>query len=223
MRLLRVLTVAIGFAAVLSQPGAAQANRQFKDAWFWGLKAGALSYSSQSTDNGGAPLLGAEWLITRTKGGLYLSFDQAFLNTTGGFRDRDPDSSFTALTRLKNLRRYTVAGMVFPIQRGNLHPYGGLGAALNHIGGAALQTGSSNPARYAIALDSIQSKKAAISPIFIGGVQAKYRPMSAFVQVTASPMQQGFFLASPNSNKAFNFSLEFGARYNVGSSIEKVR
>jgi hypothetical protein len=223
MRLLRVLTVAIGFAALLPQSSAAQDGRQFKDAWFWGLKAGALSYSSNSTDNGGAPLVGAEWLITRTRGGLYLSFDQAFLTTTGGFRDRDPDSSYIALTRLKNLRRYTLAAMGFPLQRRNLHPYGGLGLSLNHIGGAALQTGPANPARYAIALDSIQSKKAAISPIFIGGVQVRYRPMSGFVQVTASPMQQGFFLANPNSNKAFNFSLEFGARYNVGSSIERAR
>lgn len=223
MRLLRVLPVALGLAALLSSPSAAQEGRQFKDAWFWGLKAGALSFSSATTDNGGAPLVGAEWLITRSRGGLYLSFDQSFLTTQGGFRDQDPDSSFTRMARLKNLRRFTIAGMVFPLQRRNLHPYGGLGISLNQIGGAALLTGTINSARYAIALDSISSKKAAFSPIFIGGVQARYRPVSVFGQVTASPMQQGFFLANPNSNKSFNFSLEFGARYNVGSSIEKAR
>ena len=223
MRLLRVLAVAIGFAALLSQSSAAQEGRQFKDAWFWGLKAGALSYSSATTDNGGAPLIGAEWLITRSRGGLYLSFDQAFLTTQGGFRDQDPDSSFTRMARLKNLRRFTIAGMVFPMQARNLHPYAGLGLSLNQIGGAALLTGTINQARYAIALDSIASKKASFSPIFIGGVQARYRPMSLFAQFTASPMQQGFFLANPNSNKSFNFSLELGARYNVGSSIERAR
>src|SRR4051812_25248547 len=100
MRLLRTLAVATAFSALLSHASAAQDGRQFKDAWFWGLKTGALSYSSATTDNGGAPLLGAEWLITRTKGGLYLSFDQAFLSTTGAFQDRDPDSTFVRQTSL---------------------------------------------------------------------------------------------------------------------------
>ena len=82
MRLLRALAVATAFTALIAQTSAAQDGRQFKDAWFWGVKAGALSYSSASTDNGGAALVGAEWLITRTQGGLYLSFDQAFFTPT---------------------------------------------------------------------------------------------------------------------------------------------
>ena len=94
MRLLRVLTAAIGLAALLPKPSAAQGGRQFKDAWFWGVKGGGMLYSSASTENSLAPLVGAEWLITRTRGGLYLSFDQAFLTTTGSFQDREPDSTF---------------------------------------------------------------------------------------------------------------------------------
>ena len=54
MRLLRVLAVATGFAAVLSQSSAAQDARQFKDAWFWGVKGGGLLYSSASTTGGSA-------------------------------------------------------------------------------------------------------------------------------------------------------------------------
>src|SRR3954471_7370128 len=114
MRVLRALTVAIGFALVLSQQSSAQGTRQFQDAWFWGLKMGATSYSSATTSNGGAPLLGAEWLITRTNGGLYLSFDQAFITSTGSFTDRDADSVYVRNVGLNNLRRFTVAGMVFP-------------------------------------------------------------------------------------------------------------
>jgi hypothetical protein len=223
MRVLRVLTVAAVFTALVSQTGAAQEGRQFKDAWFWGLKAGALSYSSASTDNGGAPLVGAEWLITRTRGGLYLSFDQAFLSTLGGFQDRDPDSSFVRYTQLKNLRRFTVGGMVFPAQSRNMHPYVGLGLSLNQIGGASLLTGVANSARYAIVQDSIRSKKSAVSPIFIGGLQVRYKPVSVFVQGTASPMQQAFFLYNPNASRPINYSLELGLRYNVGSSIERAR
>ena len=222
MRLLRVLAAATGFAALLAQSSAAQDARQFKDAWFWGVKGGGLLYSSASTKNGGAPLVGAEWLITRSNGGLYLSFDQAFLTTTGGFNDRDPDSIFVRNVTLKNLRRFTMAGMAFPAQTRNLHPYVGAGLAFNQIGGAALLSGATNTARYLIAQDSIQAKKTAFSPIFLAGIQARFKPMSLFVQGTASPTQQAFFLSNSGSAR-FNLSLELGARYNVGTSIDQTR
>ena len=86
MRLLRVLAVASA-TALLAQPSAAQAGRQFKDAWFWGAKGGALVYSSNyNTDNAVAPLAGVDWMITRTYGGLYVSFDQAFFSANAGHR-----------------------------------------------------------------------------------------------------------------------------------------
>ena len=70
MRLLRVLAAASA-AALLAQPSAAQEGRQFKDAWFWGAKGGALVYSSNySTDAAVAPLAGIDWMITRTYGGV---------------------------------------------------------------------------------------------------------------------------------------------------------
>ena len=223
MRFLRVLAVATGFAALLAQSSAAQDARQFKDAWFWGIKGGGLLYSSASTREGGAPLVGAEWLITRSNGGLYLSFDQAFFTTTGGFTDRDPDSSFVRNVTLKNLRRFTMAGMIFPLQSRNLHPYAGLGFALNQIAGATLATGTANTSRLLIAQDSIQARKAAFSPIFITGIQARFKPLSLFVQGTASPAQQSFFLSNANSRRSMNLSIELGARYNVGSSIDRAR
>ena len=89
MRLLRVVAAATACAALLTQPLAAQDGRQFKDAWFWGAKTGTLVYSSASTTSSAAPLFGAEWLITRTNGGLYVSFDQTYLTTQGGFAGRD--------------------------------------------------------------------------------------------------------------------------------------
>ena len=55
MRLLRVLTAAIGLAALLPSLSAAQGGRQFKDAWFWGVKGGGVLYSSASTENSAGP------------------------------------------------------------------------------------------------------------------------------------------------------------------------
>jgi hypothetical protein len=223
MRLLRVLTAAIGLAALLPQLSAAQAGRQFKDAWFWGIKGGSMLYSSASTENSIAPLVGAEWLITRSRGGLYVSYDQAFLSTTGTFLDRDPDSTFVRSVSLSNMRRISIAAMVFPMQSAKYHPYAGLGLSLNQIGGASFQTGFANTTRYQIALDSVQSKKASFTPTLVGGLQMRLTRFSVFGQAIASPMQQNFFLTSANSGQAFSFSLETGIRYNFGSSIDKVR
>ena len=223
MRLLRVLTAAIGLAALLPRPSAAQAGRQFKDAWFWGVKGGGMLYSSASTENSAAPLVGADWLITRTRGGLYMSFDQAFLTTTGSFLDREPDSTFMRNVALENLRRFSIAAMVFPLQSAKIHPYAGLGMVLNQIGSASAQGAFLNSGRYAIALDSVQSKKTSFTPLLIGGVQWRMPGFSAFGQVLASPAQQGFFLHNMNGGSSFNYSLEGGIRYNVGSAIDKIR
>jgi len=223
MRLLRVLTAAIGLAALLPKPSAAQGGRQFKDAWFWGVKGGGLLYSSASTENSAAPLVGADWLITRTRGGLYLSFDQAFLTTTGSFLDREPDSTFQRNVALKNLRRFSIAAMVFPLQSPKLHPYAGFGMVLNQIGSASAQGSFLNSSRYNIALDSVQSKKTSFTPLLVGGVQVRTPQFSFFGQAVASPAQQGFFLYNSNGGTAFNFSLEGGIRYNIGSSIDRVR
>lgn len=223
MRLLRVLAIATGFAALAAQPSAAQDGRQFKDAWFWGVKGGGLVYASASTTAAAAPLVGAEWLITRTRGGLYVAYDQAFLTTNGAFVDRDPDSLFFRDVRLTNLRRVTIAAMVFPMQSNRLHPYAGLGMAFSQIAGARLLTGPTTGPRYAVALDSIQARKAGFSPILLAGTQMRLRPVSVFGQVTASPTQQAFFLSNSGSSRAWNVSLEFGARYNVGSSIDRAR
>ena len=223
MRFLRVLTAAIGLAALLPRPSAAQAGKQFKDAWFWGVKGGGMLYSSASTENSAAPLVGAEWLVTRTRGGLYLSFDQAFLTTTGSFLDRDPDSTFQRNVALKNLRRFSIAAMVFPMQSAKYHPYAGFGMVLNQIGAASAQGAFVNSGRYQIALDSVQSKKTSFTPMLVGGLQMRMAPFSVFGQAVASPAQQRFFLYNTNGGTSFNLSLEGGIRYNIGSSIERIR
>jgi hypothetical protein len=223
MRLLRVLTAAIALAALLPRPGAAQEGRPFKDAWFWGIKGGGQLYSSATTEHSIAPSVGADWLITRSRAGLYLSFDQAFLSTTGQFLDRDTDSSFFRPVELKNVRRFQMAAMVFPMQTPRYHPYFGLGLGLNQIGSANFSGSFTTPARYQVALDSVQSKKTSFSPTFIGGLQVRNPQFSLFGQVVGSPTQQRFFLTAPGNGNSVNFSFEGGIRYNVGSSIDRVR
>lgn len=224
MRLLRVLATAVGLAVLISHTSAAQGARPFKDAWFWGLKTGAVSYSSAATTDGGAPFVGAEWLITRTNGGLYVSFDQAFFSTRGGFVDRDPDSTsaFLRPVRLEDLRRFSMAAMVFPYQTPKWHPYAGLGLQLMNIASAQAMGPFASPIRAQIAADSVSARKSSVSPLMILGTQLRLNPFSVFVQGTATPTQSGFFLYN-TQGPALNYGIELGIRYNVGSSIDRQR
>ena len=154
---------------------------------------------------------------------MYLSFDQAFLTTTGSFLDREPDSTFQRNVALKNMRRFSIAAMVFPMQSATYHPYFGFGMALNQIASASAQGAFLNSGRYTIALDSVQSKKTSFTPMLVGGLQLRMAPFSVFGQAVASPSQQNFFLYNANGGQAFNYSLEGGIRYNIGSSIDRIR
>jgi hypothetical protein len=220
MRLVRILAMATGVAALLAQPSAAQGGRQFKDAWFWGAKTGTLVYSSATTNSSAAPLFGGEWLITRTNGGLYISLDQSYLTTQGGFAGRDlTGQSITNYVDVGNLRRVTAAMMVFPMQRPNIHPYAGLGVAFYQLGHVNLASGSPSPSQ----ADSIQARKTTTSPIVIVGTQIRLLPASVFIQGFASPTQKNFFLSNEQESRTFQFGFEFGLRYNVGGSIDRGR
>ena len=223
MRLLRVVTAAIGLAALLPRPSAAQEGRPFKDAWFWGIKGGGMLYSSASTEHSIAPTVGAEWLITRSRAGLYVSFDQAFLSTQGSSSIAIRDSTFYRSVALNDMRRFQMAAMVFPYQTAKYHPYVGIGLGLNQIASANFTGSFATPARYQVALDSVQSKKTSFSPTLIGGVQVRLERFSVFGQAVGSPTQQSFFLNSNGYGNSFNFGLEGGVRYNFGSSIDRVR
>src|SRR4051812_47904040 len=143
MRLLRVLVVATSFAALLAQPSTAQEGRPFRDAWFWGVKGGILNYSASlatsgaakpccaGTDNAGALMVGVDWLVTRTNGGLYASFDQSFLKTTVTYRS--PYAAGDPYLDVSNMRRYSLVAMAFPLQSPTLHPYAGLGISVNQL------------------------------------------------------------------------------------------
>ena len=86
MRTFRWLAAACA-VAMLPAAIAAQSVRGFDDSWFWGAKAGVASFSTSQVSNATAPLVGGEWLITRSRFGLYISGDQTFFTETSGVED----------------------------------------------------------------------------------------------------------------------------------------
>lgn len=217
MRTIRRLTTALALV-VLPQVAGAQEGRLFKDSWFWGAKVGTMKYTTLVTE-GYAPLIGGEWLITRTRGALYISVDEAFFGLEGRSSVDDPYAfSGRKEVFLFDLRRATVAGIVFPTQkRGFLRPYAGAGFVLLDFHAASPVSGSSNSAENQYVGEALQDAKSGASIIGLLGLQAQFKRLSAFGQGSVMPAQGSTFLLNGNYTLIF----EAGLRYNIGTSIDR--
>lgn len=221
MRAIRTLAVAALVALDVSV-AAAQSTRHFKDSWFWGVKAGETFYQVQSHPQGLAPLGGLDWLITRTYGGLYVSYDHSFLTRDSVFVNDSisPLDTVPRVVNLSGLRRFTLAGMVFPMQSYRLHPYFGLGFSLNYIARATAQGTFRNGTQQSLVLSTIQQFRSNATPVVILGAQYRLPALSVFGQATASPANSNFFLYTGTN---WRTTVEGGVRYNIGSSIDRMR
>lgn len=214
-------------ALVLLNVGAAaaQASRGFKDSWFWGAKSGVLKYQvidDSVSESPFALLAGGDWLITRTNGGLYVSFDYSFFSADSVFVNDSISPLDTVARRvsLGGLRRFTIAGVLFPMQTYRLHPYLGFGVSLAHIGRAEPQGTYRNATQENLVLSTIQAFRSTATPVIIVGAQLRLPLASAFGQATLTQANNNFFLYSSGG---FRMTFEAGLRYNVGSSIERMR
>lgn len=219
MRSVRGLAIALAALAILPELSAAQLGRRFENAWFWGAKTGTLIYSTAAEANNAAMVFGAEWVITRRRGGLYASFDHGIMTERVQYLNGDmlPDTVIADM-ELRDIRRYNLAAMIFPDIGRWIRPYVGLGASLTQIARA------SNLATYASEQEArsteglISDYKATVSPFTIAGVQLRLPLASVFAQGTAMSTPERFFL---RGTTMFTYSLEAGIRYNIGSSIER--
>ena len=104
MRMTRLFVA--GLIVLAAVPGAAHAQRvrDFDDSWFWGAKAGVSTFSKDYDNTGSALTYGIEWLVTRSRGALYVSLDQADINATGFVFDPSADQSLRGV-QVEKLRR----------------------------------------------------------------------------------------------------------------------
>lgn len=221
MRSIRALAVAALVALDVSA-AAAQSTRGFKDSWFWGVKGGAMMYQVMSDTNGGlGPVAGIDWLITRTKGGLYVSLDQTFFNQWVFVSDSiSPLDTVPRQVNLSGMRRFSIVGMLFPLQTSLIHPYVGLGVAMHHIAKAEAVGAYRNNTQANLVEATIQQYRSAASPLFMIGTQVKLPLISVFGQVTTTAADRNFFLFTGSN---WRTSGEAGIRYNIGSSIDRMR
>ena len=220
MRTIRALTIASAIAAALPTAATAQHGRQFKDAWFWGVKGGGFALADTAEKYKTYPLAGVEWLITRTHAGLYISGSQAFF-TQQALTLRDPNSpadSGLRVINLQNLRKLDIGLVAFPGRHDRFHPYAGAGFSLQQVASATPQGPFGNVDQITFAQAVVQDRKVSISPMLLAGVQGRLSWFSAFVQGAATVAQNDFILYN---GRPWNVAIEAGIRYNVGSSIDR--
>ena len=206
---------ALSIAALLATSAQAQESRPFRDSWFWGAKVGTMSVATTASSRTWAPSIGAEWLITRSAGGLWAFADHTSFDITAGVSDPSVPGGVREV-ELRNLRRFGFAAVISPRAFGMVRPYAGLGMSLNVIGRAAAAPDSAgNPAGASLrtAIEEARSRASALGML---GVQAQFSRAALFTQVTATPASTRFLL-----NDGPQVGWDVGVRYNFGSSVAR--
>ena len=209
MRSIRCLTTGLALLAMLPALAQGQEGRRFQDSWFWGVKAGNTTYWTTNIRHAQAQSIGAEWLLTRKKGGLLLGFDQTYF---GSFLDMSGSERSTVngnAVDMNYMRRVSAVALHFPREMGMLRPYVGIGAAVNFIHAEV-------PAGSAARPDSVREQSSGAALLAMVGAQFQMQRLSVFGQGSVMPTREGFLL-----NRSASYIVEAGIRYNFGSSIDR--
>jgi hypothetical protein len=212
MRTFRLLALSCAVAA-LPAAASAQQGRQFQDSWFWGAKAGIASFSTSMVSNKTAPVVGAEWLITKDRFGLYIAGDETFFDEFTGIPDLLGGEYQIAI---KNLRRFTAAGLFFPKAFGSVRPYGGIGLSVNWIGDAVATQNFQSSAEAIFVESTVAEERDRASFVMLAGIQGQLGRLAPFAQVTLQPSHTGFLI-----NERPIYFLEGGIRINSGPRREQ--
>jgi hypothetical protein len=214
MQKLRAVAVAVVATLVVSASANAQEMRNFDNSWFWGFKSGINTFSAAGHGNTSTVDLGVDWLITRTRGGLYVSGNQSIFK-----RDvdvYDPASNTSQRTvQVSDLRRISFAALAFPKHFGGITPYAGVGYMIAVLGDARVYADTANTFPNNAFLDKVEAARSRGAVMGMAGVQIQTRRAAIFAQETMLPSNGNFLFSSVLS------FFEFGVRYNFGSSIDR--
>jgi hypothetical protein len=214
MQKLKAVVVAMVATLVVSASANAQGVRNFDNSWFWGVKSGVNSFSVPGHGTTSTVDLGVDWLITRTKGGLYVSGNQSIFEKDLEFLD--PTSNIGQRTvRVNDMRRITFAALAFPKHFGGITPYGGIGYMIAVLGDARVFVDSADTFPSNAFMDEMDAERSRGAVVGMAGIQIRTKRAEIFIQETMAPSNSTFLFRS-----VLNF-LEFGVRWNFGSSIDR--
>lgn len=221
MRIVRKFGYGLLMAAVPALAGAQQGatpRSSFQDSWFWGAKGGVASFDPDGAGRVSASSVGGEWLITRSRGALYLSVDQSFFDKVAGIYDPTVAGSVRPVD-ISDMRRYAAGLLAFPVDLGGIRPYAGLGLSVNVIQKA-------DPNGTFVDVDSqedvfsrVHEQTSKVSAVFTGGLQINLGRAALFGQASAMPTRNNFLI----SGASYTYVFEGGLRINIASAIEPLR
>ena len=214
MQKLRAVVVAVAATVVVSASARAQENRNFDNSWFWGFKSGINTFTVPGHGNTSTVDLGIDWVITRTKGGLYVSGNQSIFQRDLEVFDQASNTGFRTV-RVNDLRRITVGALAFPKHFGGITPYGGVGYMIAVLGDARVFVDSANTFPSNAFLDKVESLRSRGAVVGLAGLQIQASRLAIFGQETLVPSNSQFMFTSVMS------FFEFGVRLNFGSSIDR--
>ena len=214
MQKLRAVAVALVATLVVSAGANAQERRNFDNSWFWGFKSGVNTFSLPGGGNTSTVDLGIDWLITRSKGGLYVSGNQSVFERDVDVFDQASNTGERRV-RVNDMRRITFAGLAFPKHFGGITPYGGIGYTIAVLGDARIFVDSTNAFPNNAFIDKVESRRSRSSLLGMAGVQIQTKRAAIFAQETLLPSTPNFLFTSVLS------FFEFGVRYNFGSAVDR--
>ena len=214
MQKLRAVAVAVVATLVVSASASAKEMRNFDNSWFWGFKSGINTFSAPGHGNTSTVDLGVDWLITRTRGGLYVSGNQSIFKRDVDVFDAASNTSKRTV-QVSDLRRITFAALAFPKHFGGITPYGGIGYTIAVLGDARVYVDSTNTFPNNAFLDKVEAARSRGAVMGMAGVQIQTRRAAIFAQEIMLPSNSNFLFSSVLS------FFEFGVRYNFGSSIDR--
>jgi hypothetical protein len=190
-------------------------RRGFTDSWYWGAKGGALRFGTETEGMVVEPSAGAEWLITKRRGALLVSIDQAFFDRTSAVYDAQAENNVRVID-LKDRRRYSATLLAFPIEHGTLRPYAGIGLALESIQSTKPVGEFVDAGQYYQVEDATYEGSSRTIALGMVGVQANFARAAIFLQMSASPAQRHSLF-----NRSGSQLLEAGIRYNLSTATER--
>lgn len=220
MRTISRLGCALLLTASLAAVGAAQqSDAPFENSWFWGAGGGRISFPTyfHRID---APMISADWMITRSRWALDVYGSQAFFSDSSTVSD--PNSSGLRKASITDLRRVGFTGMVFLPNWTWFRPYAGVGFSFNFVNQAApIGSFFSSAAARDSAEKRVNDARALTKATFSAGFMLTYHRFAPYAQYTMMPTKgTGDWLINGTGSTSF---WEAGLRYNFGSALEKIR
>jgi hypothetical protein len=212
MRTVRWLAFGLALIALLPSASAAQQGRLFRDSWFWGASAGAMSFSTATVSNQQAPVVNLEWFITRTRGGLYLSAGRSFFTANAGVKD---NLGTLYNVQIQDMTQFQADLIALPVAWGPVHLYAGGGFQMNIAHSAVVTDSILNPNTKTQVEQTLKDQQDAIRFNLLLGVHAQLKRIAIFGNAEWLPAMGNFVLGQKAT-----WMLEGGIRLNFGPSDE---